>query len=295
MKRRVIIATILFVMTAITLIHVYSINVVGFAGDMVRSVQGFNFDVGEIANLGQKSARSDQDVKYKFAIISDSHADSEIYPKIIAEIKQRQDIQFLAHLGDHSSGGELHELQQSKDYLDRLSIPVYVLPGDHDLNWLPRRDLTNFLAVFQLPVTTYGFYKDQQYYMFIDNSDAKNGIPQEEIDWIKVALNQHQDKDIYVFMSTPLSNPYLDFKTMGAQSDKVKEQAKELGEILSTGRVKVIFAGDTHTYSQYRDDDTDIPIVTVGAVGTNKNPLPLYVVVEILSDGEYNVTSIPYY
>lgn len=32
----------------------------------------------------------------------------------------------------------------------------------------------------------------------------------------------------YVFMSTPLYNPYLSFKTMGSQDEGVKEQAERL-------------------------------------------------------------------
>lgn len=58
--------------------------------------------------------------------------------------------------------------------------------------------------------------------------------------------------------------------------------------------MEVIFAGDTHTFRNIRTRRQFPSVVTVGGKGTNKNLLPLYVVVEIYSDGSYNATSVPY-
>jgi hypothetical protein len=231
---------------------------------------------------------------YKFAIVSDSHEDTTFFPNIIAQISKRHDISFVAHLGDLTNAGEVVKLQQAKTVLDQLSQPVYILPGDHDLNWVPQHDLANFRQVFQETRTYYAFSRGAERYVFIDNSNINTGLDSNQWQWLESELAAHASSNIYVFMSTPISNPYLAFKAMGSQNDVVLAQAKRLGQLLSKYHTKVIFAGDTHMYTQYKDKETGVPIATVGAAGSTKNPLPMYVVVEIFADGQYNVSSIPY-
>lgn len=259
----------------------------------VISIEGLLSRLSEISTQSSKNTSSNAQVKYKFAVISDNHEDLSIYPRIVEQIAARNDLAFVAHLGDQSNAGESLKLQESKNILDSIEVPVYVLPGDHDSNWVPRRDLTNFKQVFNLQQTSYAVTYQSDRYIFIDNSDGDEGISAEAWSWLSRELESSKDLNKYVFMSTPLSNPYLAFKTMGAQSDEVKRQAEDLGKMLKDYGIKAILAGDTHTFSQYKDESTNIPIITVGATGVNKNPLPLYVVVEILSDGSYNVSSIP--
>ena len=289
---RILLVTTIFIV--VTAIAIYFI--LGRSFDSISnaiSVESLLSRLGEISTQSSKSTQSRAQVKYKFAVISDNHEDTSVYPKIVEQIAARSDLVFVAHLGDQSNAGERIKLQESKGILDNIEVPVYVLPGDHDSNWVPRRDLTNFKQVFNLQQTSYAVTHESERYIFIDNSDGNEGISTEAWDWLSRDLESSQGLNKYVLMSTPLSNPYLTFKTMGAQSNEVKQQAEDLGKMLMDYGVKAIFAGDTHTFSQYKDESTNIPIITVGATGVNKNPLPLYVVVEILSDGSYNVSSIP--
>lgn len=295
-KRRSRVLGILLIAAIFTVIVAIAYFVLGKSLGSTTSATDINSllsRLGELSSQSSSSTSSNAYVKYKFAVISDSHEDLSVYPKIVDQIAMRNDLAFVAHLGDQSNAGESIKLQESKSILDRIAAPVYVLPGDHDSNWVPRRDLTNFKHVFNLQQTSYAVAHESEKYIFIDNSDGNEGVSADAWNWLTHELESSKDLNKYVFMSTPLSNPYLTFKTMGSQSDEVKQQAEDLGKILRDNNVKAIFAGDTHTFSQYQDKLTNIPIVTVGATGVNKNPLPLYVVVEILSDGSYNVSSIP--
>lgn len=292
MKKRLIIIIVLVAVAVFLANYLQLINLSQFKNDPWRLFNSFN--IAELVN-SPSSQSSDTPVEYQFAIISDTHNDTDIYPQIITKLASRSDIEFVAHLGDHGSGGEIAELQQSKAQLDRLPQPVYVLPGDHDLNWLPQRDASNFKQVFGLNQTSYHIQHRDEHFIFLDVSNSSQGLSNHDWQWLDTTLNDISQGSIYVFMSTPLSNPFLTFKEMGSQSQKVEQQARQLGQILKSHNVKAIFAGDTHTFSQYNDEYTGLPIVTVGAAGTNKNPLPMYVLVEILSDGGYNVTSIPFY
>ncbi len=293
-KSRVIIRLLVYVF----LVSVAAILLYTFSGKPLQALFGVESVSKIIDRFNQQLPAGSQNVpsqtvKYKFAILSDSHEDTTVYPQLVNQIKARDDLDFVVHLGDQSNAGEIQKLQESKAILDTIEEPVYVLPGDHDSNWVPRRDLANFKHVFSLQQTSYSVLHIQEKFIFIDNSSGNQGVSSEAWDWLRQELESSQGLHLYVFMSTPLSNPYLSFKTMGSQNEKVKQQAVELGELLSMYKVRAIFAGDTHTFSQYKDKLTGIPIITVGASGTNKNPLPLYVVVEILSDGSYNVSSVP--
>ncbi len=239
-------------------------------------------------------SKADKKVAYRFAILSDSHEDTTVFPKIVGQIAARQDLSFVAFLGDASNAGELSKLREAKAYLDNIEIPVHVIPGDHDRNWLPQRDLRNYKQTFGVTATSFSFSKGDESFIFIDNSDSTNGIDAASWAWLEGELEKRKETNMYVFMSTPLYNPYLSFKTMGSQNEAVKDQAGQLADLLSGYPVQVIFAGDTHTYSQYKDEEHKLSVVTVGSAGTNKNFLPLYVEVEIYSDGSYNATSIPY-
>ena len=84
----------------------------------------------------------------RFAALSDAHQDDQHFPKIVGEIAERDDLDFVAYLGDLSDAGDKAKLQQGKSVLDTIGPPVYVLPGDHDYNWFPDHDLRNFMQVF---------------------------------------------------------------------------------------------------------------------------------------------------
>jgi predicted phosphodiesterase len=232
-------------------------------------------------------------VKYKFAIIADSHEDTTYFPQISSKIAKKEDIAFVVHLGDLSNAGDLDKLTEARRVLDQISAPVYILPGDHDLNWVPRHDLQNFRQVFGQKQTYRSFDYEQEHFILIDNSNLNQGIDLDQWQWLESDLQANRQRNIYVFMSTPISNPYISFKRMGSQNETVANQANKLGRLLADAGVKAIFAGDTHAFSQYNDKQTGLSIVTAGSAGSTKNPLPQHLQVDILADGGYNVSSIP--
>src|SRR5690606_16307160 len=176
--KKVLITLLFVVITGIGFYFFYQNSSVG---NIFGSIGGSLKAILSGANNSFTNEKRDLPVKYKFAILADTHEDVQVFPKIVDKISQRDDLEFVAHLGDLSNAGERNKLAEAKSILDQISVPVHVIPGDHDLNWIPKRDLTNFLSVFGLPVTTYGIEHDSQYFVFIDNSDSQNGIPENEM------------------------------------------------------------------------------------------------------------------
>ena len=74
-----------------------------------------------------------------FAYISDTHVGSgngkEDLEKCIADMNTLPEIRFVIHAGDVTEFGADTELAEAKQVMDRLTVPYYIVPGNHDVKW----------------------------------------------------------------------------------------------------------------------------------------------------------------
>jgi len=79
------------------------------------------------------------DKALRFAFLTDIHvtpdAPSEVALNGIVDEVNTGDYAFLMVTGDLTNTGSDEELQTVKKALDRLTIPYYVIPGNHETNW----------------------------------------------------------------------------------------------------------------------------------------------------------------
>jgi len=95
-----------------------------------------------------------------------------------------------------------------------------------------------------------------------------------------------------VFLHEPLYHPISDH-SMGKLEKQVKQQAKNLTFQLKEGGVKEVFAGDTHDFSQYNDPQTNLPMVSVGAITRDRNlQLPRFAIGYVFGDGSVRVEDV---
>lgn len=76
----------------------------------------------------------------RFAVFSDVHVspgiDNETFLKrSVDEVNADSSIEFVIASGDLSNSGANAELDAVKAQLDRLQVPCYVIPGNHETNW----------------------------------------------------------------------------------------------------------------------------------------------------------------
>jgi outer membrane protein assembly factor BamB/Icc-related predicted phosphoesterase len=76
---------------------------------------------------------------YKYAWISDIHigapdADKNL-DSVVADINRYTELDFLIATGDIAEKGKDQELETAKDILDKLKIPYFIIPGNHDSKW----------------------------------------------------------------------------------------------------------------------------------------------------------------
>lgn len=74
-----------------------------------------------------------------FAWMSDTHIGSrtaaEDLNSVVSDINQNPEIDFAIVSGDITENDVRDNLQQAKQILDKLNVPYYIIPGNHDTKW----------------------------------------------------------------------------------------------------------------------------------------------------------------
>lgn len=249
-----------------------------------------------LGETSQKIAQipvSTSQVAFKFLLVSDSHNDNANLAKAFLQSKD-SNIAFVIGLGDYTNVGTIDELRMVKREFDIAGLRYFLIAGDHDL-WDSRDKVedpgVNFTSVFGLLYQSFTYQGFK--FLLLDNSDNYKGISKEQENWITLELEKASDsKGIFVFISEPLFHPSSDHY-MGKVDKTLKEQAQSLIYQLKNAGVKKVFAGDIHYFSQFEEPITKLPMVTVGALSSDRNPqAPRYAVVSVFEDGSTRVDDI---
>lgn len=234
---------------------------------------------------------------FKFMLLADSHSDNINLEKAINQAKQSYpDLKFIIGLGDYTEVGTIDELTNAKLKLDSSGLRYFLIPGDHDLwdcrnrSFLPT---ACFSQVFGPPFQT--FTLENFRFILIYNSDNYAGLSDEESRWITSELQKAKDegiKAIFVFVHEPLFHPSSEH-VMGWVEKGLKVQARDLTIQLKDAGVKKVFAGDIHFFSEYSEPLTNLSMVTIGAVSSQRNPqAPRFAVVSVFEDGSSKVEDV---
>ncbi|MCK9424612.1 MAG: PQQ-binding-like beta-propeller repeat protein [Ignavibacteriaceae bacterium] len=76
---------------------------------------------------------------FKFGWITDLHigaknADVDLQA-VVQDINLKKEISFVVATGDITESGKAEDLKNAKQILDNLSVPYYIIPGNHDTKW----------------------------------------------------------------------------------------------------------------------------------------------------------------
>lgn len=253
-------------------------------------------DNNSAQNISNSHVNTSENLKFKIGVVADSHIDTQGLAKALAQLKQAN-VKFVVGIGDFSDVGTVAELQNTKTEFDKSGLTYYVTPGDHDL-WDSRNKnenpYQNFTDVFQ--TSTYkSFSFEDIRFIIVYNTDNYLGLDGVQLKWIDdemQRLDTENPKLSFVFAGTPLFHPSSDH-VMGKTNAKLKNQADHLASIFKKHGVAEVFAGDAHFFSRYKEPTDDLPMTSVGAVTSVRNPqAPRYSIIDIFDDGSYNVEDL---
>jgi 3',5'-cyclic AMP phosphodiesterase CpdA len=178
---------------------------------------------------------------FRFALFSDTHISptnpqpTEDLQNAVNDVNLQKNIDFVLVSGDVSNLGDTASLNVAKKLFQKLKMPYYVIPGNHDVKWY-ETGATNFNSVFKDNKFTFS----HKGFVFIGfttaplTNSAVGIIQQTDIDWIKTVLERTGTKTpVFVITHYPLLPGDVD-------------NGKVLIDILLKYNVKAVLNGHYH-------------------------------------------------
>jgi 3',5'-cyclic AMP phosphodiesterase CpdA len=178
---------------------------------------------------------------FRFALFSDlhissaNHQPSEDLLNAVNDVNALKNIDFVLVSGDVSNLGDTVSLKQAKQMLERLHMPYYIVPGNHDIRW-SEPQATNFKKVFLADKFSF-MHNGYQFIGFTTAPPTKTEnafIQPKDIEWIKTELEK-SGKEIPVFVIThyPLQTGDVD-------------NWKDMTDVLLKYNIKAVLNGHYH-------------------------------------------------
>ncbi len=177
---------------------------------------------------------------------------------------------FVLHLGDliHPVPSMPAYAQAADDFhsiLAGLNLPLYVLPGNHDVGdkpveWAPAGVVREeFLAKWEERFgLQYQAFSQQGIHFILLNAQVINsGLKpeSEQREWLEKELKEHSGERIMLFLHYP---PFLGFPDEGEHYDNLAEPGRGwILNLLEKYRVEALFAGHVHHFWYNRYSSTD--------------------------------------
>lgn len=136
---------------------------------------------------------------FKFAQVTDTHVGGatggDDLRRTVLDLNQQQGIDFVILSGDVTEFGSDDELALAKQILDSLSLPLYVIPGNHDSNW-SESGANSFRKVFGAET----FFFEHKGIQFIGTTSGPNmrmspgQVPRENLVWMDSVFQANPDQ-----------------------------------------------------------------------------------------------------
>ena len=155
---------------------------------------------------------------FRFVLLTDLHISStnlqptEDLQNAINDVSKLSGIDFAIVSGDVADRGDTVSLRMAQQMLQKLNMPYYIIPGNHDVKWY-ESGADNFNYVFK--DTKFAFtHNDVEFVGFTTAPLDKTGlghIQQGDIDWVKTVLEKTgKEKLVFAVTHYPLQTGDVD-------------------------------------------------------------------------------------
>jgi outer membrane protein assembly factor BamB/predicted phosphodiesterase len=181
--------------------------------------------------------------QFKFGWVTDLHIGSpnavEDLIGVVNDINTRKEIEFVIATGDITETGSNKDLEIAKEILDKLIVPYYIIPGNHDTKW-SESGCTKFNELWG--DDKFLFEKHDIKFIGINSGIIWRGggghIEPEDLVWLdSLVVHSANGKEIYFFVHH--------------QPDGEIDNWFKLTNTLSKGNIKSIFVGHGHSNKLY--------------------------------------------
>lgn len=148
---------------------------------------------------------------FRYAQVSDTHVGgatgADDLRATVRDLNGQKDIDFVVFTGDITEFGALSELRLAKQIMDSLSLPWYVVPGNHDSNW-SESGANDFRRVFG-GETFFFKHKGFQFMGTVSGPNMRMSpgqIPRENLVWMDSVFAANPNDPLVFINHYPLDN-----------------------------------------------------------------------------------------
>ncbi|UCG43425.1 MAG: metallophosphoesterase, partial [candidate division WOR-3 bacterium] len=204
----------------------------------------------------------------RFAVLGDrtgSHVEG-IYGQVVAEVEALKP-EFVITVGDQIEGYTEDtarmkaQWQEFDSIVASLSMPLYVVPGNHDIT---NDAMEPLFELYTGRNPFYSFDHKGVHVVVLDNSrcESSQGFPEEQFEWLKqdLAASREADHTLVFF-----HKPFWYERAAHGRPDPLHELFKEHG-------VDAVFSGHYHEY--FSGELDGITYTAIGSSGGDTEPGP---------------------
>ncbi len=185
---------------------------------------------------------------------------------------------FVVLGGDLVVRGLWWQYERLLEVLDGSSVPVFSVPGNHDLDFCGRRLFTRYLAPDH-----YYFTYGRSLFVVLDTNGEEKG----QLAWLGTLLQETRYRHLFVFVHKPPFDPRPGYHhSMGD-----KEFARGLLDLLVRYRADVLFCSHIHSYIQTKYKGLKV-VITGGLGAHRKKPILPFHYVKVEVSGSKVVTEM---
>jgi len=211
---------------------------------------------------------------FRFALFTDLHISatlpqhSEDLQLAVIDVNALRGIDFVIISGDVSDKGDTLSLRMAKQMLQKLRMPYYIIPGNHDVKWYHTGSV-NFDAVFG--DTKFDFTHNEVEFIGFTTAPLSNKgvgfIQPVDIQWIKTVLQK-----------TGTDNPVILVTHYPLQTGDV-DNWKDIVNIAKKYSVQAVLGGHYHRNAIFNYDG--IPGIISRTIMRGNDPVGGYSVFSI--------------
>ena len=203
----------------------------------------------------------------RFAVIGDRTGGAQpgIYEQVVSEV-EKEGPEFVISVGDQIEGYSEDtttlnaQWREYKAIVSRLSMPVYLVPGNHDI--ATSGQLHSYITNAGQPY--YSFDRKGMHFVVLDASrwESSDRLPCEQLDWLAADLGKSANSR-YTFVF--YHRPYWDGTTDVGNPDTLHKLFLRYG-------VDAVFAGHAHSYSSGTYDGIRYTVVGSSGAAAESGP-----------------------
>ncbi|MGB9767574.1 metallophosphoesterase family protein [Dictyoglomus sp.] len=194
---------------------------------------------------------------FTFAVIGDRAGRPVfgVFERNLSEVVKRKP-DFIVQLGDILVESSDEEYRYVGSILKNVSVPFYIVPGNHDLYKDPKG--ARFQSFTKRPLYYYFDYENAR---FIILNNASGSLGKVQLEWLIEVLKGTNKKYKFVFMHQPVISPSWFF--LFHKADPV--ESKILMKLFEEYHVNYVFSGHIHMY--YRKEINGVVYIISGIGG----------------------------